>query len=149
MKRFVFLAVTLIVTLCIATDPLHADEDGGLLHSGVVEDHVELIELNHLVDPLGREIFSQVLFYDWSPTHKQYVIRDWRLLKSPNQRPRRVFGQLPYESFWMDDNVPRRVKSQQYRETWTFRDPERENRRLVPEEQRMNLSRPPKNHHGS
>ena len=28
--------------------------------------HVDLIELNHFVDEDGREVFKQVIFYDWS-----------------------------------------------------------------------------------
>ncbi len=40
---------------------------------------VDLIELNHFIDEKGREVFRQVIFYDWSPSHRRFHVRAWRL----------------------------------------------------------------------
>ena len=55
----------------------------------VATDHVDLIEVNHFYDEKGRLVFDQIIFYDWSATRSRYNIRDWRLLKTRAQLPRR------------------------------------------------------------
>ena len=59
-------------------------------HPSVVRQRVDLIELNHFVDEDGREVFRQVIFYDWSKSHRRYHERAWRLVKHPSQIPQRL-----------------------------------------------------------
>ncbi len=100
---------------------------------------VDLIELNHFVDRDGREVFRQILFYDWSTSHNRFIVRAWRLVKTESQLPRRRWSPERYECVWHDEGKLRRVTAPSFNETWTQYDPERENRKLVAEDQRRPL----------
>ena len=43
--------------------------------AATLRQRVDLIELNHFVDEDGREVFRQVIFYDWSKSHKRFHVR--------------------------------------------------------------------------
>ncbi len=103
---------------------------------------VDMIELNHFVDEDGREVFRQVIFYDWSKSQRRFHVRAWRLIKHENQLPRRRWNPAYYECSWHDEGILRRVWAPSLRETWTQRDPERVNRSVLPEDQRVPLFPP-------
>ncbi len=105
----------------------------------VLAQRVDLIELNHFVDQEGREVFRQVLFYDWSDEHRRHIVRAWRLVKSESQIPKRRWNPPGYECRWHDDGVLREISANSFRETWTQYDPERKNRKLVAEDKRVPL----------
>lgn len=107
--------------------------------STTTRQQVDLIELNHFVDEDGREVFRQVIFYDWSKTHRRFHVRAWRLIKHESQLPQRRWNPSHYQCTWHDDGVLRQVWSSSMRETWTQKDPERVNRGLLPEDQRLPL----------
>jgi hypothetical protein len=107
--------------------------------STTARQQVDLIELNHFVDEDGREVFRQVIFYDWSKTHRRFHVRAWRLIKHESQLPERRWNPSHYQCTWHDDGVLRQVWSSSMRETWTQKDPERVNRGLLPEDQRLPL----------
>lgn len=107
--------------------------------AGIVSQRVDMIELNHFVDEDGREVFRQVIFYDWSRTHHRFHVRAWRLVKNESQIPQRRWNPDRYQCTWHDDGLLRQVWAPQLRETWTQRDPERVNRALLPEDQRVPL----------
>lgn len=130
-----WLSVVSLVLIGIAP----ADHRDG---AGVVRQRVDLVELNHFVDDDGREVFRQVIFYDWSKTHHRFHVRAWRLIKSENQIPVRRWNPPRYQCTWHDDGLLRQVWAPQLRETWTQRDPERVNRALLPEDQRIPLHVP-------
>jgi len=100
---------------------------------------VDLVELNHFIDDSGREVFQQVVFFDWSDQNRQFEVRAWRLIKDPIERPRRCFSPTGYLVSWQDKHVTREVWAKQMRETWSQQDPERVNRKLLPESQRKPL----------
>lgn len=108
----------------------------------VVRQRVDLIELNHFIDDSGRHVFDQIIFYDWSKEYGRYHVRAWRLVKTPQQLPVREWNPQRYRCTWHDDGVLREVWSPIFRETWSQRDPERENRKLLAEDQRADLRRP-------
>jgi hypothetical protein len=110
--------------------------------SVVVSQRVDLIELNHFIDHEGREVFRQLLFYDWSNEHRRHVVRAWRLVKSESQLPRRRWSPALFQCVWHDEGLLRQVSSPSYRETWTQHDPERENRKLLAEDERIPLAQP-------
>jgi hypothetical protein len=110
--------------------------------AGVVRQRVDLVELNHFVDDDGREVFRQVIFYDWSKTHHRFHVRAWRLIKNDSQIPVRRWNPPRYQCTWHDDGLLRQVWTPQLRETWTQQDPERVNRGLLPEDQRIPLHVP-------
>jgi hypothetical protein len=111
--------------------------------ANVPEETVDLIEINHLYDEHGHPVFDQVLFYDWSAAHGRYQLRDWRLLKSPNQIPLPSAKDREYVSVWNDfkaGDTVRATKSRIVRETWTQFDPELAERDFLPADQRRKLS---------
>ena len=111
--------------------------------SHVPEETVDLIEINHFHDDQGLLIFDQILFYDWSESHGRYQVRDWRLLKSPNQIPLPSARDREYVSVWNDfktHDTLRTTKSKTIRETWTQYDPEQTEREFLPESKRRKLN---------
>jgi len=100
---------------------------------------VDLIELNHFVDDEGREVFRQVIFYDWSREYHRFHVRAWRLIKNESQLPRRRWKPARFECSWYDDEQVFCVVAPTMRETWSQRDPERVNRACLPEDQRVPL----------
>ncbi len=106
---------------------------------GTVHAEVDLVELNHFLDEHGREVFRQVVFFDWSRRHRQFEVRAWRLIKHDAQLPRRVPGTNTYIVRWQDKSISREVRAKSLRETWSQHDPERVNRALVPENERRPL----------
>lgn len=108
----------------------------------VLRQRVDLIELNHFVDDEGREVFRQVIFYDWSHEHRRFHVRAWRLVKRDSQLPLRRWSPRRYQCTWHDDGLLRQVWAPKMRETWSQRDPERVNRELLPEDQRKPLFPP-------
>ncbi len=105
----------------------------------VTRANVDLVELNHFLDDNGREVFRQVVFFDWCGEQRQFHVRAWRLVKQPSQLPRRVWEPSGYLVRWQDKSVTREVWSKSMRETWTQEDPERVNRRILPENERRPL----------
>jgi hypothetical protein len=113
----------------------------GAKDSATNRQRVDLIELNHFVDQEGREVFRQLIFYDWSSTHRRYHVRAWRLVKDASQLPQRRWDPAIYQCTWHDDHQLRQVWSPAFRETWSQKDPERANREILPEDQRVPLWR--------
>lgn len=108
--------------------------------STVAVDQVDLIEYNHFYDEQGRHVFDQLLFYDWSRRDARYQIRDWRLVKTTTQLPRKDAKRGLYTATWHDGQVMRQVRATAIRETWTQYDPELVERANLPKEQRRELS---------
>jgi hypothetical protein len=100
---------------------------------------IDLIELNHFVDKEGREVFRQLIFFDWSPQAKRFHVRSWRLVNHDSQLPIRRWNPEGFECSWVDGDLIRQVRSPQMRETWTQEDPERANRKFLPEDRRIPL----------
>lgn len=102
-------------------------------------DEVDLIEINHFHDEQGRLVFDQVIFYDWSPLHSRYLVRAWRLLKTPAQVPAKDWNQSEFVAIWHDGDTLRKVSAKVLRETWTQHDPELVAREYLPKEKRREL----------
>ncbi|QDT09294.1 hypothetical protein [Stieleria marina] len=123
-----------LLVISVAPDAIEAPS--------VARQRVDMIELNHFIDDQGREVFRQVIFYDWSKPEKQFHVRAWRLIKKPSQLPERRWNPDQYQCTWHDEGILRHVWAPSMRETWTQRDPERVNRALLPEDQRIPLWTP-------
>lgn len=104
---------------------------------------VDLIEVNHFYDEQGRLVFDQIIFYDWSPRASHYMVRAWRLVKSPAQLPQQDFRAGGYTAVWHDGEVLRHVRAESKRETWTQYDPELVEREFLPKERRKELNMKP------
>ncbi|MGN6547545.1 MAG: hypothetical protein ACTHK7_21005 [Aureliella sp.] len=113
----------------------------------VVQDTVDLIELNHFYDNLGRHAYDQVVFYEWSAEYSRYHVMGWCLIEDdPTRLPFRLPLSHDYFMRWYDGEAKchREVRSHLYRESWTQFDPERENKKLLEEKYRIHLTKPPR-----
>lgn len=106
-----------------------------------ISQQVDLIELNHFYDDLGRHAYDQVIFYEWSPDYRRHDVIAWRLVERFEDYPKQNFG--VWSVRWLDSEtfkIKRLVTSRQFRETISFcRDPERENKQLRDERFRSGL----------
>lgn len=107
--------------------------------NGTTQASVDLVELNHFLDDHGREVFRQVVFYDWSRKSKQFEVRAWRLVKHPSQLPRPQHLGEGFMVRWQDKYITREVIAKTMRETYSQEDPERINRNILPENERRPL----------
>jgi hypothetical protein len=109
----------------------------------VLLDNVDLIELNHFYDDLGRHAYDQILFYGWSAEFCRYDVIAWYLVEDNDSPvPMRLPGSGGYMVRWYDRDVRRyrEIRSRLYCETWTHTDPERENKQLLEEKYRLSLT---------
>lgn len=135
-RCYLFTCVLILVGAVATTD---ASPPSSNLEEPPAQAEVDLIELNHFLDDTGREVFQQVIFYDWSRHDRQLEVRAWRLIKHPSQLPRRLRDDSGFRVRWQDKGKVREVVSASLRETYSRQDPERANRRLVPENERIPL----------
>lgn len=105
-------------------------------------DHCDLVELNSFHDCLGRHVYDQVIFYEWSPAHARYHVRAW-VLSDGDKQPQRDYrsGLYKVSYFDKDQGLSRTVTATHYRRSWTQKDPERENKRLLDERDRLQLTK--------
>jgi len=93
----------------------------------------DLIELNHFHDSRGCEVFQQVILWERQPENGKMAVRQWYLVQSDDSKvPTKADSGL-YHARW--DGI--HVVSRLYRESWTQRDPEFENRKVWPVENRV------------
>lgn len=111
--------VTLTTTfaVCVAAVGSHSRAD-------MLYEKVDLIEINHCYDEKGQLVFDQLLFYDWCPARARYDVRDWRLLRSATQVPKRDPHTGLHVVIWRDGQTLRKVHAETVRESWTQYDPE-------------------------
>ncbi len=110
----------------------------------VLEDHVDLIEVNHHYDENGWLVMDQVIFYQWCPVKSRYRVRDWRPLKSFTQVPTKDHSSGKFITTWKDGRNYRRITADQFRETWTAFDPELIDSLKSPKQYRKTLIKPKK-----
>ena len=104
-------------------------------------DHVDLVEINHYFDPLGKKVFDQLVYYDWDDRAQRYNVVAWRLLKNKNQLPVRHPANGKYYSTWHDRKLLRIVYASRQMETWTQYDPETYERKYLAKNKRSDLLR--------
>lgn len=103
-----------------------------------IVDHVDRLEINHVHCPhTGRELVCQVIYWRWHVEDRRFHVAAWRLSTSATARFKRDGRE------WVetreDGPVRREIRSPQFRETWTFGDPELEDRKTYPPELRRGL----------
>ena len=111
----------------------------------IIREQVDMIEVNHFHDDLGRHVYDQVVFYGWSKAAGDYHVRAWCLLDDPSRWPRKNHVSGFYHLNWYDrdQRVHREIVAKHYLETWTQVDPERANKKLLDEKYRTALYRLP------
>jgi hypothetical protein len=125
---------------------LFALPGGGPPQTREMVQSVDLIELNHFFDDLGRHAYDQVIFYEWSPDYNRYHVVAWCLVEDNLARmPSKDHDRGQYSVRWYDKDarVQRTVWSPLFRETWSSTDPERANKKLLEEKYRVSLLRVP------
>lgn len=105
----------------------------------IVRDRVDVIEINHFHDDEAKQVFEQLLFWDWCDRRGCLHIADWRLSKGAI-RPHYDYARGEWLATWTDGTTLREVKASGFRETWTQHDPELEDRAKWPQERRRKLS---------
>jgi hypothetical protein len=106
----------------------------------VSTDAADVIELNHFYDTDGRQVFDQVIFWQWHADEGAYHVRAWRLWKQAAQTPWRDRLHGGYVTAWYDGERLRVVRATSLRETWTQFDPELDDRQLFPAHERRGLA---------
>ena len=103
-------------------------------------EHVDLVELNSHYDCMGRFVYEQVIFYEWRSDFNRYHVRAW-VLSDGDKQPQRDYR----NGLWIvkytdrDQKFERVITSTHFRRSWTQVDPERVNKKLLPESERHGL----------
>jgi hypothetical protein len=106
----------------------------------VVEDRADVIEVNRYYDQDGRQVFVQVIFWDWRAGEGAYRVFAWRMLKTAEQIPVYDWWRGCYVTQFLDQNVLRSVRAAGARDTWTQYDPELDDRQFLPQHARRGLA---------
>lgn len=106
-----------------------------------VGESVDLVELNHFHDAQGHSVYSQVIFWEWSPSDNRYETRAWKLVGDDLPREGITTSNGFCRVRWFDKNerLSRVITAPCFRESWTQHDPERLDRSNVPEHERRAL----------
>ena len=104
----------------------------------IASEHVDLIETNNFFDCNARYVYTQTIFYEWAPDKSRYHVRAWTLQAPKPQRDYRS-GLYRVSYTDRDQNLYRSVTSTHYRETFSQVDPERANKKLLDERDRVAL----------
>lgn len=109
-----------------------------------VHNSCDLIELNHNYDKNGKHVYDQVIFWRRKPENGKYEVCEWGLIEereSPTRRPAQNVVSGLWEVYYKRDGERSAiiVTSKMFRESWSTIDPERENKKKVPEELRYKL----------
>jgi hypothetical protein len=110
----------------------------------IVEDHFDLVEINTIRQDDGSIRLKQFIWWDLNdPTeiHSTRICQGWLNFNEVGGRMTRVGNHS--ELVWWDGKLCRRVTCRAFivTETWG-RDPEVDNRQLVPQTHRRGLSEP-------
>ena len=109
--------------------------------SPVLEDRVDVMELNWCYNSeTGRLNFVQLIFWEWKNQFEggHYVVVDWRMADREKPPIFRKEGGM-YVLIFKDRDCWRSVKSKSVRYTWTYYDPEVDNRKEFAREFRRGL----------
>jgi hypothetical protein len=83
----------------------------------------DLIEINHYMPECGNG-FTQLIAWDWCPQYHRWHAQQWLIVRDWQRAGRVVSCE--------GDGTSVRVSARLFRETWAKDDPERENQKLFP-----------------
>ena len=106
----------------------------------VAEDTADVVEVNRFYDEDGRQVFTQLIFWDWIADQGAFRVFAWRIVKSPDQMPVYDGWRGCYVTQFFDQNTLRRVRAKSRRDTWTQYDPELFDRQFLPQQSRRGLA---------
>lgn len=105
-------------------------------------EHTDLVELNHFYDCNARCVYSQVIFWEWEPSQSRYQVRSW-VISEGDKDPQRDYR----TGLWIvrytdrDSRLERTITATHFRRSWTQKDPERDDKKHLREEDRHGLIR--------
>jgi hypothetical protein len=101
----------------------------------------DLIELNHFHDCHGDHVFDQLIFWRWDVSANTYHVRAWTMVDCDERLPSRNYRNDSWSVRYYDfgTRLSRYVHAKHFRESWTQRDPERENKIILDESKRISL----------
>lgn len=105
-----------------------------MLRHGEVERRVDLIELNHFHGEKGSHVYDQVIFWERIPATGKYRVQDWCLVEDQDVFHRRPRSYTPgvHTVAWFVNGKLLVVTSPLLKESWTQKDPEREDGKKWP-----------------
>lgn len=118
---------------------------GNPFRSNVLEETTSLIELNHQYDLKGAAVFDQIIFWERLPETGKYRVRAWTLTDYDNKEKRLALDINKSDHIYtvtyfdVDEKANRKITSRLFRESWTQKDPEREDKKLYDEKTRVGL----------
>jgi len=112
---------------------------GMTIMDGIVRDDCDIIEKNFYHNEHGDLVFIQMIFWEWSQANQRHEVRDWTMFENVRFIDRPRVGRTVVHFHCHKENRTRIITSRTYRESWTQNDPEREDIRHHPHEQRVAL----------
>lgn len=104
---------------------------------------VDLIELNHKLDKNNGPVFDQIIFWRRRPSTGWYEVQDYVMKRESSELldgPVFSASRNMYEVRLMSPKgAPYMIQSRLFRESWTFDDPEVEDKRFCPVECRLKV----------
>jgi hypothetical protein len=130
-KIWVLLFVFLVVVIGVSNVSF-----ANSIKQGEFSEHCDMIEVHHKHCG-SEEVFQQVIFWRWNEAKQEYHVREWRMWMPDFIRPQENGGGYVFR--FHDDccSVFRSIHASHFRESWTMRDPERDNLKLLPENERL------------
>jgi hypothetical protein len=111
-----------------------------------VRDRVDMLERNFYHDDDGREVFVQLIGWNYCPNRDCFHCEWFRLIKSDNQIPQYNRATGKWTALFLDGEIVRRIEADHYEVSWTQTaiggDPEVNDRDAYPKEKRRELSQP-------
>lgn len=111
----------------------------GIGHSRLNSHEVDLLEINHVVDDGGKEVFCQLVLWRFSDVTNRLEVTDWISMKEDKLIRVNRYGENWVATFRCEKKNFK-IVSRSFSETWGF-DSEIANRESLPEEMRARLLR--------
>lgn len=111
----------------------------GIGHSRFECREADLLEINHVVDDNGKEVFCQLVLWRFSDVTNRLEVTDWISMKEDKLIRVNRYGENWIATFRCEKRNFK-VVSRSFSETWGF-DSEIANREFLPEEMRARLLR--------
>ena len=119
-------------------------EVGSLRGSFAIKQNCDMMELNHFYDGKCKHIYDQVIYWRRKPENGKYEVRAWALVEdreSIRNRPIKNVNSGLWESYYKrsGDDYYILITSPIFKESWTQKDPEREDKKNLPENLRLDF----------
>ena len=112
-----------------------------------IQENCDLIEINHVYSYQAEINFTQIIFWKWNFELNDYIVKHWKIIdysKSKEFASEEVdiYKTDVYNVTWYDkiEKCYRIITSKQLKESWTQKDRERENQKILHQDLRVGLA---------